>query len=223
MILAAGRGRRMAELTADVPKPLLEVGGEPLIERHIRALAAAGIVDIVVNLSYRGAQIRAALGEGARFGVRLAYSDEGPAALETAGGIVNALPLLGTAAFVVVNADVYTDFDFATLAPGRGRAELVLVPNPSHHPEGDFTLGADGRVGAPGPAYTLAGISVLCPSLFEDLAPGARPLKPVLDAAIATGEVYGRVHEGLWLDVGTPERLEAARRAAGRRPDSDVP
>lgn len=215
MILAAGRGTRMHALTADVPKPLLEVGGEPLIERQIRGLAAAGIADIVVNLSYRGAQIRAALGDGRRFGVAIEYSDEGPTALETAGGIVAALPLLGEAPFVVVNADVYTDFDFATLVPGRGRAELVLVPNPPQHPHGDFSLGTDGRVGAPGPAYTLAGISLLCPSLFEDLAPGARPLKPVLDAAITDGDVYGRVHDGLWLDVGTPERLEAARRAAG--------
>lgn len=206
----------MHELTAACPKPLLEVGGEPLLVRHVRRLAAAGFAEIVVNLSYRGEQIRAALGDGSRWRAALSYSDEGPVALETGGGIVEALPLLGPDPFLVVNADIYTDFDFATLALARGRAELVLVPNPPHHPHGDFTLDAAGRVGAAGAVLTLAGISVFDPSLFADLPRGGRPLKPVLDAAIAAGHVYGRRYDGLWLDVGTPERLDAARSVADR-------
>lgn len=217
MILAAGRGRRMNALTADVPKPLLEVGGEPLIVRQVRRLAAAGIGEVVVNLSYRGDSIRESLGDGARWGVAIEYSDEGATALETAGGIVAALPLLGASPFLVVNADVYTDLDFAEIGLGRGLAELVLVPNPGHHAGGDFTLGPSGRVGDAGPALTFAGISVFDPALFSRLAPGPRSLKSVLDAAIAAGTVYGRVHEGLWLDVGTPERLEAAREHARAR------
>lgn len=215
MILAAGRGRRMNELTEEVPKPLLEVGGEPLIVRQVRRLAAAGVVELVVNLSYRGEAIREALGDGARWGAAIEYSDEGPEPLETGGGIVEALPRLGSRPFLVVNADVYTDFDFSSLTLARGLAELVLVPNPPHHPAGDFTLGPDGRVGGDGPARTLAGISAFAPALFAGLDRGVRPLKPILDAAIAAGEVHGRLHEGLWLDVGTPERLDLARRVAG--------
>lgn len=209
----------MHGLTAAAPKPLLDVGGQPLIVRHVRRLAAAGVDTIVVNLSYRGARIRDALGAGSAFGVAIAYSDEGPVPLETGGGIVAALPLLGDAPFLLVNADIYTDFDFASLRAPRGPAELVLVPNPPHHPDGDFTLDAEGRVGGAGPRLTLAGISLLDPALFADLQPGIRPLKPILDAAIAAGRVHGRRHDGLWLDVGTPERLAAARAlAAERRP-----
>lgn len=216
MILAAGRGRRMRALTAAVPKPLLEVGGEPLIVRHVRRLVAAGCDEIVVNLAYRGALIRAALGDGGRWGAAIEYSDEGLVALETAGGIVEALPLLGREPFLVVNADVYTDFDFASLTLERGRAELVLVPNPPHHVAGDFTLDAGGRVGGAGDALTFAGIAVFDAALFEPLPRGARPLKPILDEAIAAGLVHGRRHDGIWLDVGTPDRLEAARALAAR-------
>jgi MurNAc alpha-1-phosphate uridylyltransferase len=214
MVLAAGRGTRMGALTATLPKPLLELAGESLIERHVRRLAAAGIAEVVVNVSYEAAQFEAALGDGSRWGVRLRYSREGEQPLETAGGIVHALEWLTPGPFLLVNADVYTDFDFATLAPGAGSGLVVLVPNPPHHRRGDFGLGADARVTAAGPKLTFAGISVLESGLFAGLAPGARPLKPILDAAIAAGALYGRRYDGTWIDVGTPERLAEARAAA---------
>jgi N-acetyl-alpha-D-muramate 1-phosphate uridylyltransferase len=214
MILAAGRGERMGSLTAEQPKPLLTVGGRPLVEHHLARLAASGIDDVVINLSYRGAQIRDRLGDGSRWGLRVAYSEEGEPPLETGGGIVQALPLLGEAPFLLVNSDVYTAFNFAALS-GVSESTLVLVPNPAHHARGDFGLNADARVTAAPPLLTYAGIAVLDPALFAGLEPGRRPLKPVLDAAIERGELGGRFYDGLWLDVGTPERLAAARRAIG--------
>lgn len=215
MLLAAGRGERMGALTAERPKPLLAIGGVPLIERHLARLAASGVRDVVINLSYRGAQIRDALGDGARFGVAIAYSDEGEPPLETAGGIVAALPLLGPAPFLLVNADVYTDFDPAALLRAGARNTLVLVPNPAHNARGDFGVDAAGRVTPTPPLHTYAGIAALDPELFAGLSRGRRPLKPVLDAAIARGALRGLIHHGVWLDVGTPERLAAARRLAG--------
>jgi MurNAc alpha-1-phosphate uridylyltransferase len=205
----------MGPLTADRPKPLLEIGGSPLIEHHVTRLARHGIREIVINLSYRGAQIRDHLGDGGRFGVTIAYSDEGEPPLETAGGIVHALPLLGTAPFLLVNSDVFTDFDYRTLAVGQSPT-IVLVSNPEHNARGDFGLDAFGSVRAEPRSYTYAGIAVLDPTLFAALEPGRRPLKPVLDAAIARGELRGVPFEGLWIDVGTPERLEAARASASR-------
>lgn len=212
MILAAGRGERMRPLTDAVPKPLLEVGGQPLLERHLARLAAAGFREVVVNVSYRGDQIRAALGTGRRFGLDIAFSQEPEPPLETAGGVVQALPLLGTGPFLLVNADVLTDFDFAWLDGGADRPVLVMVPNPPHHPEGDFSLAPDGTLGHTAPRLTFAGISRLHTALFESLSPGPRPLKPILDAAITAGRLQGLRHDGLWLDIGTPERLEEARR-----------
>lgn len=211
MILAAGRGERMGALTADRPKPLLDVGGESLIERHLRRLAAAGFRDLVINLSYRGRQIREALADGARFGVAIRYSEEGEPPLETAGGIIHALPLLGDQPFLLVNADIVTDFDFAAFR-GLRASTLLLVPNPPHHPEGDFGLDGE-RVTHEPPRLTYAGVAVLDPALFRGYGPGRRPLKPVLDAAIAGRGLRGELHRGLWLDVGTPERLAAARAA----------
>ncbi|HVY63511.1 MAG TPA: nucleotidyltransferase family protein [Gammaproteobacteria bacterium] len=216
MILAAGRGERMGPLTAERPKPLLTIGGMALIERHVARLAACGIDEIVINLSYRGEQIRRQLGDGDRFGAALRYSDEGEPPLETAGGIVQALPLLGQEPFLLVNSDVFTDFDFGTLV-SRAVPTLVLVPNPAHNARGDFGLDPAGRVQAQPRRYTYAGIAVLDPAPFAALEPGRRPLKPVLDAAIARGELQGAVFEGLWIDVGTPERLEAARAVAAGR------
>ena len=210
MILAAGRGERMGPLTADRPKPLLTIGGVPMIERHVARLAACGVDEIVVNLAYRGAQIREWLGDGARWGASIAYSEEGEPPLETAGGIVHALPLLGGEPFLLVNSDVFTDFDFRALLAVPSPT-IVLVPNPSHHPRGDFGLEASGRVRAEPPLYTYAGIAVLAPSMFAALPPGRSTLKPQLDAAIARSELRGTLFEGLWIDVGTPERLEAAR------------
>jgi MurNAc alpha-1-phosphate uridylyltransferase len=212
MLLAAGRGERMAALTASQPKPLLDVGGVSLIERHVMRLAAAGIRELVVNLSYRGAQIRERLGDGERYGVAIAYSEEGEPPLETAGGIVQALPLLGREPFLLVSSDVLTDFDFGVLRGAAARNSLVLVPNPDHHPRGDFGIDAADRVAAHAPLSTYAGLANLDPELFAGLAPGRRPLKPVLDAAIGRGLLRAIRYDGLWLDVGTPERLEAARR-----------
>jgi MurNAc alpha-1-phosphate uridylyltransferase len=215
MILAAGRGERMGELTAVQPKPLLNVGGVALIEHHVARLTAFGVHEIIINLSYRGAQIRDYLGDGKRFGATIAYSEEGEPPLETAGGIVHALPLLGAAPFLLVNSDVFTDFDYRTLSAAQSPT-IVLVPNPAHNPRGDFGLDAAGRVRAEQRSYTYAGIAVLDPTLFAALEPGRRPLKPVLDAAIARDELRGVRFEGLWIDVGTPERLESARAIASR-------
>jgi MurNAc alpha-1-phosphate uridylyltransferase len=211
MILAAGRGERMGALTSRSPKPLLDVGGRSLIERHLESLVAAGLDDIVINLSYRGPEIRDKLGDGRRYGAVIRYSEEGDPPLETAGGIVHALPFLGRGRFLLVNADVLTDLDFGVVA-ATDRATLVLVPNPPHHPRGDFGLDASGRVGHAEPKLTFSGVSVLDTNMFEPCTPGRRPLKPVLDAAIEAGTLFGLRHDGLWLDVGTPERLGAARR-----------
>jgi N-acetyl-alpha-D-muramate 1-phosphate uridylyltransferase len=216
MILAAGRGERMRTLTALQPKPLLTIGARPLIEHHVARLAASGVDEIVINLSYRGTQIREHLGDGERFGVAIAYSEEGEPPLEVAGGIVQALPLLGSEPFVLVNSDVFTDFDFRALIERPRVQTLVLVPNPPHNLRGDFGLDAAGFVSAAAPLKTYAGIAVFDPRAFAGLAPGRRALKPLLDAAIARRELRGVDFAGMWLDVGTPERLEEARAIATR-------
>lgn len=223
MLLAAGRGERMGPLTADLPKPLLSLGSETLLERHLRRLAGAGFGEIVINLSYRGGQIRAAIGDVTPWGQTVAYSEEGEPPLETAGGIVQALPLLGDEAFLAVSTDVVTDCEFAALraaGAGLGRARdatghLVLVPNPPHHPEGDFGLTPDGRLSATPPRYTFSGIAVLHPALFRGLAPGIRPLRDVLHPAVRRGALLGEAYNGLWRDVGTPERLADVRALPG--------
>ncbi len=219
MILAAGRGERMRPLTDYTPKALLPVAGRPLILRILQALVNAGVADVVINLAHLGGQIEAALGDGRAFGARIAYSRE-PEALETAGGIANALSLLGAAPFIAVNADVCTDYDFSLLASAaRGLprdgvlAHLVLVPNPPHHPAGDFALAA-GRVAAEGkPRHTFSGIGAYHPALFAGVAPGSRArLADLLHAGIAQQQVTGELYPGYWQDVGTPERLEEAGR-----------
>jgi len=214
MILAAGRGERMGMLTADEPKPLLAIGGVPLIEGQLTRLAAASFREVVINLSYRGAQIRDRLGDGSRFGVTIAYSEEGEPPLETAGGIVHARPLLGAAPFLLVNSDVYTDLDLRAFADDARSSTLLLVPNPAHNPHGDFGLDERGLVTAQEPKLTYGGVAVLDTELFAGLAPGRRPLKPVLDDAIARGVLRGQFYDGVWVDVGTPERLDEARRVA---------
>lgn len=217
MLLAAGRGERMRPLTDRCPKPLLDVGGKPLIVWHLEALASAGIRDVVINLSWLGSLIRDALGDGARFGVRIAYSDEGEPPLETGGGIRRALPLLGEEPFLLVNGDVFTDIDFSVLRlPEGSLAHLVLVSNPEHHPRGDFHL-RDGRItAAEGERLTYSGVGVLHPALLQDAEPGRFPLLPWLLRAREAGRLTGQRHDGFWLDVGTPERLAAlARRLAG--------
>jgi MurNAc alpha-1-phosphate uridylyltransferase len=213
MLLAAGRGERMGTLTATQPKPLLTIGDRALIEHHVVRLAASGIDEIVINLSYRGSEIRKRLGDGSRFGVSIAYSEEGEPPLETGGGIVHALPLLGGEPFLLVNSDIYTT---STFASGRGRARRRSCSRRIRRQRA-ATSGRRRRVRqrAP-PLSTYAGVAVFDPRWFAALTPGRRPLKPVLDAAIARRELRGLKFSGLWLDVGTPERLEEARALAAR-------
>jgi MurNAc alpha-1-phosphate uridylyltransferase len=210
MILAAGRGERMRPLTLATPKPLLEAGGAPLIVHHLRSLRDAGFVDVVVNLSWLGGQIEAALGDGSRHGVRLHYSDEGPEPLETGGGIFRALPLLGDGPFLVLNGDVWTDLDWSRLrerlAP-HDLAHLVLVANPQHNERGDFVLEQGRIVEAAGERLTFSGVGVYRAELFRGCTDGVFKLAPLLRAAAREGRVSGELHRGRWLDIGTPERL----------------
>lgn len=212
MILAAGHGKRMLPLTETTPKPLLRAGDHSLIEWQIIKLARAGIRELVINLHHLGEQIPAAVGDGARYGVSIEYSRE-TELLETAGGIVNALPLLGPEAFIVVNGDVWTDFDFSRLRPpdpAQTLAHLVLVPNAEHHPQGDFYLDSSGRVSVSGdPRLTFSGISVLHPQLFAGLPVQRLALSPVLRQAMAQQQVTGEYFAGDWQDIGSPERLKA--------------
>ena len=209
MILAAGRGERMRPLTDATPKPLLAVHGTPLLDRLISQLARAGFTDIVINIAHLGERIRAHLGTGARLAVDIRYSDEGPAGLETGGGIHRALPLLACDPFLVVNGDIYTDYDFARLPTSlAGLAHLVLVDNPEHHPEGDFGL-RDGRVADAAPRLTFAGIGVYRAALFAEATAERFPLAPLLRHAAARGMISGEHYRGPWTDVGTPERLAA--------------
>lgn len=208
MILAAGRGERMRPLTDHTPKPLLPVAGRPLIVHQLTALRAAGIAELVINTGHLGAQLTSVLGDGGTWGLHIAYSPEPPDALETGGGIFQALPLLGSEPFLVINGDVWTDYPFVRLpAAPVGLAHLVLVDNPSHHPVGDFSL-RSGRVEETGAArLTFSGISVLRPELFADCAPGRFPLGPLLRRAMTDGRVTGEYYRGGWRDIGTPQRL----------------
>lgn len=215
MILAAGLGERMRPLTDHTPKPLLQVGGLPLIEHHIRRLARDGFDDLVINVSHLAEQIMAFCGDGSRWGVSIAYSPEREP-LETAGGIVKALPLLGDSPFLVVNGDIWVDYPFARLRDYRPAllecAHLVMVGNPPQHPRGDFSLDDDGWVRelAPGATgLTYAGVGVYAPAFFDGLAAEKLALRPLLDAAIRRGCLSGEYHPGKWEDVGTPERLQA--------------
>ena len=211
-ILAAGRGERMRPLTDATPKPLLMAGGKPLIVWHLERLAASGFHEVIINHAHLGAQIETALGDGHQFGLSIRYSPEPPGALETAGGIAHALPLLGNKSFLVVNGDVFCDVDFAAFTrhacPPAG-AHLLLVDNPAHHGGGDFSLRGERIIPANGEqTLTYAGIGLFSPALFRDVPPD-QPLKlrPLLDAAIAAGTLSGERHAGRWVDVGTPQRL----------------
>lgn len=222
MILAAGRGERMRPLTDHTPKPLLEVGGKPLIVHHIERLQAAGITDIVINHAWLGSQIEAYLGDGSQYGVSIVYSAEGEA-LETAGGIVKALPLLGDYAFLVINGDVWCDWNpleamghVNAIDNGAAQAWLLLVDNPEHNPQGDFILKDNAKVqpanalSGPDETLTFAGIGVYHPSLFKGLTVGQKaPLAPLLKHAMLSDQVVGQHYRGRWIDVGTPERLVA--------------
>lgn len=214
MILAAGLGNRMRPLTLTTPKPLLVVGGKPLIVWHIEALKAAGIQDIVINTAWLGQKLHEALGNGSAFGVNIFWSDENEP-LETAGGIQQALPLLGKEPFLLVNGDIWLRYDFSRLVSknlGKHLAHLLLVDNPPQHPNGDFAFKRDGQsliLPQGAEKYTFAGVSVLSPKLFADLPAGKAPLAPLLRQAIAEQLVTGEYHTGAWVDVGTPERLQA--------------
>ncbi|HZJ95489.1 MAG TPA: nucleotidyltransferase family protein [Thiopseudomonas sp.] len=218
MILAAGKGERMRPLTLNTPKPLIPVAGVPLIEYHIRALARAGFRELVINHAWLGEKIEAQLGDGDQFGVHIQYSAESQP-LETGGGIFQALKYLGDEPFLVVNADIWTDYDFANLAqPLTGLAHLVLTDNPQHHLEGDFSL-QEGVVLESNnaiAALTYTGIAVLHPQLFADCFAGAFRLAPVLRNAIRQGQVSGEHYTGHWIDVGTPERLAEAEALQSR-------
>ncbi|MGN6113808.1 MAG: N-acetylmuramate alpha-1-phosphate uridylyltransferase MurU [Luteimonas sp.] len=234
LVFAAGRGERMRPLTDATPKPLLPAGGKPLIAWHLERLAALGVRDVVVNTSWLAAQFPAALGDGARWGLRIAYAHEGDEPLETGGGMLNALPLLGDAPFLLVNGDVWTDYDFARLPrEPDGLAHLVMVDRPAHATHGDFALDAQGRVREDGPQrLTYSGIGVYRPRLLDGWraivgdagadADEGKPkfrLAPILRAHRADGAITGEHHGGLWTDVGTPERLaalDAALSAAAR-------
>ncbi|UHQ19684.1 nucleotidyltransferase family protein [Lysobacter sp. KIS68-7] len=230
LVLAAGLGERMRPLTNTTPKPLLEAGGKPLIAWHLERLAAIGVRDVVVNTSWLAPRFPEVLGDGERWGLKLHFVYEGPTPLETGGGMLNALPLLGDAPFLAVNGDVWTDFDFARLPKEpRGVAHLVLVDNPPQHPAGDFALHAGGRVDdATEGRLTFSGIGLYRPTLFDgwreiignalgaDETPPRFRTPPLLRAAMARGEVDGMHHAGRWTDVGTPQRLaelDAALRA----------
>lgn len=213
MILAAGLGNRMRPLTLYTPKPLLEVGGKPLIVWHIEKLKKIGVTEIVINSAWLADKLISSLGDGSQFGVDIRWTreDEG---LETAGGIINALPLLGTDPFILVNGDVWTTMDFEALRHIKlndDLAHLVLVDNPKQHPEGDFTL-FDGRTftfdqDVKGENLTFSGVSVIHPKLFDGLEPGKRPLAPLLKQAMHNQKISGEKLKGAWVDVGTPERL----------------
>lgn len=213
MILAAGRGERLRPLTDTTPKPLLRVRGEPLIERHVLGLARAGIERIVINLAWLGSQIIDFLGDGAHYGVKIVYSEEQPRALETAGGIIRALPHLAPGPFAVVNGDIYTDFPLETLEAARDRdAHLVLVPNPPQHPRGDFGLEQGLAMDTAQPRYTFAGIAVYRPEFFAGYTEGVLPLKPLLLRSMAAKRCTAQIYSGRWEDVGTPERLAGLNR-----------
>ena len=222
MLLAAGRGERMGSLTEHCPKPMLEVAGRPLIAHHLAKLHTMGFREVVINTSYLGDQIQAFCGDGSAFGLDIAYSPE-PERLETAGGIINALPLLGSDPFWVINADVWCDyqpFPWVRLPPGA-LASLIIVDNPPHHPSGDFAFTPSGRLadktGDADFAFTYSGIGVYSPVLFEAWESGVLPLRPVLEQGIRQGLVFGERFRGYWCDVGTPERLASLdKMLAGR-------
>lgn len=213
MILAAGLGNRMRPLTLYTPKPLLEVGGKPLIVWHIEKLKQIGVTEIVINSAWLADKLIGSLGDGSQFGVRILWTRE-EEGLETAGGIINALPLLGTEPFILVNGDVWTTMDFAPLLNvdlQQDLAHLIFVPNPEQHPKGDFTL-LGGRAytfdqDKQGENLTYSGVAVIHPKMFDGLGAGKRPLAPLLKQAMLEGKISAEKMQGEWVDVGTPERL----------------
>jgi MurNAc alpha-1-phosphate uridylyltransferase len=213
MILAAGRGERLRPLTDELPKPLVEIAGKPLIEFHLEALAAAGFREVVINQGHLGDLLPDALGDGSRWGITIHWSDEQPEALETGGGIFKALPLLGSAPFLVINGDLWTDYPFARLRAVKcDWAHLVMVPNPAHNPDGDFAL-SGARIRDTGDRkLTFSGMAVYNPRLFDGCQPGKFSVVPLVRSAMENHLVTGEVFRGGWNDIGTLERLDAARK-----------
>lgn len=217
MILAAGRGERLRPRTDHTPKALIEINNEPLVVHHLHQLKQAGIVDIVINLAHLGEQIERYLGNGQRFGVTIAYSKEPPGGFETGGGLANALPLLGPDPFISINADVYCPFPFDTLPDTLAtHAHLVLVDNPPHNPDGDYSL-QDGllRVTKAPQPYTYSGIAVYQPRLFVGQPPGRYSVTPLIRQASQTSQISGELYRGVWFDIGTEQRLQQAQQALG--------
>lgn len=214
MILAAGRGERLRPLTDETPKPLIQAGPKRLIEYLINNLVAAGFDDLVINYAHLGEQFPQTLGDGSRYNARIQYSPEMDGGLETAGGIINALPLLNDEPFLVVNGDIWTDYDFEALRQfhlaDNTLCHLVMVNNPPHNPTGDFAVNNDGRLSREGTEkWTFSGIAVYHPTLFTGLSNEKRPLKPLFEQAIEHQQATAEVYQGNWSDIGTIERLEA--------------
>ena len=209
MILAAGRGDRLRPLTDEIPKPLLQVAGKPLIEYHIENLAKAGFNEIIINTAWLAEKLHDALGDGSRFGVSIQYSDEGTA-LETAGGIIHALPLLGDSHFLVVNGDIWCDFDYSTLIDLKHneQAHLILVNNPVHHLKGDFALVHNMIKNTGDIMFTYSGIGIYSAEFFAQQQPGVVPLAPIIRSKCENDLVSGQYYAGSWTDVGTIERLQ---------------
>lgn len=223
MILAAGRGKRLRPITDDIPKPLVAVNGKPLIEYHLEKLSAAGVTEVVINHAWLGEKLEKTLGDGSRWQLNIHYSAEPEGGLETAGGIINALPLLGDQPFVVVNGDVYSDYDYGQLIKQAQAmrasdllGHLVVVPSPEHNPNGDFGLTADNMLQAQG-SYTFAGLSVLSPKLFAGMSVDFIALAPILREAMQQGLISGCLSENYWSDVGTIERLQATEAELQKR------
>jgi N-acetyl-alpha-D-muramate 1-phosphate uridylyltransferase len=215
MILAAGRGERMRPLTDTTPKPLLRVHEQPLIERHVQSLVHAGIERVVINLQWLGKQIRDFLGDGARYGAAITYSDEAPRALDTGGGIFRALPHLSPGPFVVVNGDIYTDFPFQTLAiDAKYDSHLVLVPNPSYL-QGDFGMEHGAALATAAELFTFGCIAVYRSAFFNGCQDSVFPMKPLWLRSMAAGRCSAQLYTGQWEDVGTPERLAALNDRSG--------
>ncbi len=215
MILAAGRGERLKPLTNVMPKALCKVHEKSLIAHHLEHLKDAGFSRIIINHAHLGGQIRRHIGNGAGFGLDVEYSPEPPGGLETGGGIFNALPRLGSDPFLTVNADIYIEFNFRELTlPNHSSAHLLLVNNPKHNPQGDFSLNTQNRLGIRSENntnYTFSGVAVYDPQVFDSLKAGRFPLKPLLDTLILEQRLSGELFQGLWIDIGTQERLETAR------------
>ena len=222
MILAAGRGERMRPLTDTIPKSLLKVNNQSLIVYHVKALVKSGIKDIVINHAHLGKQIEEALGDGSKYGAQITYSPEGEKGLETGGGIYKALPLLGNDPFIVVNADVYSDYPFRNL-PQRpaGLVHLVLVDNPSFKGQGDFALQDEHVVNEGYELLTYSGIGVYTPEFFRGCTPGTFPLAPMLRKAADAGQVTGEYYKGMWHDIGTPDRLHLVEWEMSKRKASE--